>query len=254
MTGPIEQGFVDVGIPRELIDELVEAYSEAKRRYRLGDLRPSAVEGGRFSEAAFRILEWESKGSYTPLGTTLSKVPTLVNQLESCTSSSDSIRFHIPRTLRAIYDIRNKRNIAHLADGIDPNTQDGTFVIGVLDWVMAELVRLFHSVEAAEAQRLIEALVSKEVPALQIIEERPVFLTKLTAGQRVLVVLYWQSPSFVTRHQLRDWLPESDRRNLGTNLGRLEGSRFIHRIDDRIYLTELGIKEVEAKDLLAPAD
>lgn len=253
MSGAIESGFLAAGIPKELIDELLGAYEEAKRRYHLGDLRPSAIEGGRFSEAAFRILEWESKGTYTPLGTTLSKVPTLVNQLEAATSSPESVRFHIPRTLRAIYDIRNKRNIAHLADGIDPNTQDGKFVIGVLDWVVAEFVRLYHSVSAQEAQELIDSLVTKEVPALQVIEERPVFLKQLTAGQRILVILYWQSPSPVLRNQLRDWLPESDRRNLSTNLGRLEGTRLIHRIDDRVYLTELGIKEVEAKDLLAPA-
>src|SRR5271157_1584980 len=40
----------------KLVDELIEAYVEAKRSYYLGGLRLSAVEGGRFCEAAYRIL------------------------------------------------------------------------------------------------------------------------------------------------------------------------------------------------------
>jgi hypothetical protein len=43
-------------------------------------------------------------------------------------SAPDSIRLHIPRTFRVIYDIRNKRDAAHLGDGIDPNLQDSTLV------------------------------------------------------------------------------------------------------------------------------
>jgi hypothetical protein len=40
-----------------LVDELLDAYEEAKSNYYLGGLRLSAVEGGRFCEAAFRLLQ-----------------------------------------------------------------------------------------------------------------------------------------------------------------------------------------------------
>jgi hypothetical protein len=143
----------------------LDAYDEAKRNYHLGGLRLSAVEGGRFCEAAFRILEHITTGSCTAIGKRLD-TEKLIRALGGLSSSSfsDSIRLHIPRALRVVYDIRNKRDAAHLADGIDPNVQDGTFVVGVLDWVLAEFVRLFHSVSADEARKLVDAIVSRQVP------------------------------------------------------------------------------------------
>jgi len=44
-------------VPTELLDEVLDAFKEAKRRFYRDDLRPSAIEGGRFSEAVFRILQ-----------------------------------------------------------------------------------------------------------------------------------------------------------------------------------------------------
>lgn len=52
----------------KLVDELLEAFDEAKRNYYEGGHRLSAVEGGRFCEASYRILEEETQGSFTPIG------------------------------------------------------------------------------------------------------------------------------------------------------------------------------------------
>src|SRR5437763_8920704 len=133
----VRRGFTDRGLPEPLIDELLEAFVEAKRRHYLGDLRPHEVEGGRFSEATFRVLQHATAGAHTPVGKTLPKVPDLMRTLEGASGSSDSLRLHIPRTLRLIYDIRNKRDAAHLADGIDPNLQDSSLIVGNMDWVLA---------------------------------------------------------------------------------------------------------------------
>ncbi len=126
-----------------VVDELLEAYIHAKSEFQLGGLRLNAVEGGRFCEAAFRLLQQVVTGSYTPLGQQLN-VEQLIIQLANTQKGvcSDSIRLHIPRTLRVIYDIRNNRDAAHLADGIDPNLQDASLVVSNIDWVLAEFVRL----------------------------------------------------------------------------------------------------------------
>src|SRR5690348_7169168 len=114
-------------IESKLVHELLEAHSEAKKNFYLGGLRLSAVEGGRFCEAAFRILEYITKsGKFTPLGKTLPNTDKLIAELANSdpTKFGDSIRLHTPRSLRLVYDVRNKRDAAHLADGIDPNLQD----------------------------------------------------------------------------------------------------------------------------------
>jgi hypothetical protein len=126
------------------------------------------VEGGRFCEAAFRVLEELAKRTITPLGKQLDSEK-LVNALANLSAASfpDSIRLHIPRSLRVVYDIRNKRDAAHLADGIDPNLQDATLVVSILDWVLAEIIRLVHNVSPNEARRLVESIVSRTAPIVQ---------------------------------------------------------------------------------------
>ena len=130
-----------------LVKALLDAHAEAKRDFYLGGLRLSAVEGGRFCEAAFRLLQDITEHRYTPLNKTLPKTDDLIFRLSQLDSSkfNDAVRLHIPRSLRLVYDIRNKRDTAHLSDGIDPNLQDATLVVTVIDWVLAEFIRLYHA-------------------------------------------------------------------------------------------------------------
>jgi hypothetical protein len=172
----VRRGFISQGVPKELAGEVLEAYREAKRRFFLGDHRPQEVEGGRFSEAVFRVLEHACTSKFTKLGKSLPRVDKLLTQFENTAGQPDAIRLHIPRTLKLIYDIRNKRDAAHLGDGIDPNLQDATLVIGNMDWVLAELVRLYHGVSADQAQKIIEDLIEKDVPAIQEIDGHPTIL------------------------------------------------------------------------------
>nr|MDT0666180.1 hypothetical protein [Micromonospora sp. DSM 115978] len=58
-----------------LVDELLEAHAEATRNFYEGGNRLSAVEGGRFCEAAFRMLEEHAFGTFTPIGRTLETEP-----------------------------------------------------------------------------------------------------------------------------------------------------------------------------------
>src|SRR5438445_3406975 len=145
-----------------VVDELLNAHEEAKRNFYLGGLRLSAVEGGRFCEAAFRMLEQTTSGTFNLLGKDLD-VEKLRDKLAKLPSAAhdDSIRLHIPRALRVVYDIRNKRDAAHLADNIDPNIQDSTLVISILDWVLAEFVRYYHTVGADETRRIVDSLVTR---------------------------------------------------------------------------------------------
>lgn len=107
----------------KLVKELLDAHAEAKRNFYLGGLRLSAVEGGRFCEAVFRLLQQITEGKYTALDKALPKTDDLIFKLSQLASFkfSDAVRLHIPRSLRLVYDIRNKRDTAHLSDGIDPS-------------------------------------------------------------------------------------------------------------------------------------
>lgn len=238
-----------------LVDELLDAYEEAKSNYYLGGLRLSAVEGGRFCEAAFRLLQQQAFGKFDPLGKQL-KADNLTQGLANLPSGSqpDSVRLHIPRALRVVYDVRNNRDAAHLADGIDPNLQDATLVVGILDWVLAEFVRLHHNVTADEAQRMVEDLVTRNAP---VIEDFDGFLKVLRAdlkvSSRCLVLVYQRGKQGATYEELSSWVKPAMRRNLRRTLDTLVDDRsWVHRVGDQYIITRAGQKEVEARGWLEP--
>jgi hypothetical protein len=248
----VGKGFVAAGIEQIVVDELLDAFSEAKSRYYRQDFRPGAVEGGRFTEAVFRVLQWAATGTFTPLGKTL---PT-VDQLEKLllhSKANDSIRIHIPRSLRLIYDIRNKRDAAHLGFGIDPNLQDATLVVRTMEWVLAELVRLYHNVSPEEAYEIIVELVTKEVPAIQVIGGQPRILKDLKASEYCLVLLYWRGPAGATYAELFGWVRPTMRANLRRTLKALNGRDAVHDTGDRWVITRLGEATVEGSKLVEPA-
>ncbi len=237
---------------KKLVDELLEAYIEAKRNFYLGGLRLSSVEGGRFCEAAFRLLEEATTGTFTALGKQLDveKLRTKLANLPG-NAFNDSIRLHIPRALRVVYDIRNNRDAAHLADNIDPNFQDSTLVVYVLDWVLAEFVRLYHTVPANEAQDIVESLVTRTAPVVQDFAGFLKILNpSLPAGDYFLVLLYQRGAGGATLQELSNWSKPKMRANLKSTLGRLVDDRsFAHFDGLKYFITLSGIRDVEKRKL-----
>ncbi|MYK73741.1 MAG: hypothetical protein F4017_03985 [Acidimicrobiaceae bacterium] len=232
------------------MDELLEAYSAARRNHYLGGHRLAAVEGERSCEAIYRILEHIVDGTYTPLGMRLD-VGRLTRHFanQPAGSVSDSVRLHLPRVLRVIYDIRNSRDAAHLGDGIDPNTQDSSLVIACLNWVMAELVRLHHDVDAEEAAALIGQLVERTVPVIQDFDGVPRVLRDLPAGDTCLLLLYQHGSKPMPVDDLRAIVRPRMRGNLNRTLQRLDDLNYAHIANGTIQITRVGERRVEQKRL-----
>jgi hypothetical protein len=72
------------------------------------------------------------------------------------TKLPDGLRFCGSRIARAIYTLRNKRNIAHKNE-IDPNTVDLGFIHQAAAWIMAELIRGATGIAMQEARRSYRA-------------------------------------------------------------------------------------------------
>lgn len=256
MNSPVKAGFAAGGVPDQLVDALLASYDEAKRRFHLGDFMPNAVEGGRFCEAAFRILQFRQSGSYTALGDTKFNTQIVTNKLEQDTSLADELRFHLPRALRVIYDIRNKRDTGHLGDGsIDANLMDATLVVSVMDWVMAELVRIHTSMSAAEAQSTIDGLVQREVPVLEEIAGHLVLNKSMSRGEHILVLLYRAGQqSGMGYASLMAHMKVDHKGNLKGVLNRLEEKHWVHsdHATEMAYITSAGMRHLELGNLLDP--
>jgi hypothetical protein len=206
-----------------------------------------------FCEAAFRLLESITSGQHTPLGVQLD-TDKLIQRLARLPQSSypDSIRLHIPRALRVVYDVRNKRDAAHLADGIDPNLQDATLVISIVDWILAEFIRLYHKVLPDEATSMVEAIVSRAAPTVQDFAGfLKVLCPGLGASDHVLLLLYQRGREGAEFEKLKQWVRPSMRGNLRRTLDRLTHSvDLVHFEGHRYVITRRGELDVEKRKLL----
>jgi hypothetical protein len=256
VRGPIEAQLASK-LDAKLVKELLDAHAEAKRNFYLGGLRLSAVEGGRFCEAAFRLLEYVTKNkAFTTLGKQLD-TDKLIRELSNLAPAqfNDSIRLHIPRSLRLVYDIRNKRDAAHLADGIDPNLQDATLVVTVIDWVLAEFIRLYHDVPANTASKMVDGIVKRVAPVVQDFNGfLKVLNPKLGVSDHCIVLLYQRGDDGATYDELEKWARPPMRANLKRALNDMVDKKdHAHFDSSRYFITRRGEQYVEKKNLITTA-
>jgi len=243
-----------------LVKVLLDAYQEAKRNFYLGDYRPNAVEGGRFCEAALRLLQETASLDVTPLDEK-GRTEAIIQQLANIPSADqpDTVRLRIPRALRVVYDIRSSRNAVHINDEIDPNLQDATLVVSTLDWVLAEFLRLHHpGMSVDEAQKIVDGLVTRKAPVIQEFDGRPLLLRKdLTTAQACLVFLYRYRNDGIMGLQLMTWIPEKLRGAFsGSMMELVDDHRFVYhdRRDGRYLITRTGEQYVEKNRLFDMPD
>ena len=232
-----------------LAARLLEEFEELTRRFHLGDFRPSELSGGRFGEAAFRICEHVCFGMSTPLDKMLPKTDDLVRNLENTpgTKADPTYRIHIPRTLRLIYDLRNKRDVAHLGAGVSPNFSDASLILGSASWVVAEIVRLSHKCDITTAQEIVDGLVQRRVPLIwaegEIVR---VLKPTLNFDEKSLVILYRFHPEWVQVSDLVKWVEHPHVTKFrGRVLRPLHDSAKIHLADGKCKMLPPGLKFVE---------
>jgi hypothetical protein len=202
-------------LPPELVDALLLSYSEVKQNFYLGKHEPSELNGGKFVEACFRILQYEtSAGSYMAIGTPIQNLIGKLRAFEQIPSTNaiESFRIHIPRTLLAMYNVRNKRGVGHLGGDVNPNRADASLLVACADWVMAELFRIHYQCSLEDAQTLVDGLVQRRLSLVYEIEDtRRVLLTGLSYKDKTLLLLVSAFPDKVSEADLLVWIEPTDK-------------------------------------------
>lgn len=231
--------------PEELVAPFLAEFTALQNRYAASDYRPAELHGGRFSEAAFRICQHVVLNQYTPVGKTLPQVDKLLRELEAVASSDETFRIHIPRALKVIYDLRNKRDVAHLGAGkVVPNLSDAMLTMSVVSWAVSEFIRVAHQCGVEEAQRHVDAVVQRQHPLVwsdgTIIR---VLDTSLSFESKVLLVLFRVHPEPVSFQDLLDAVEYSHATKFKLKLGLMHKAALIDFRGNRVRLLPPGATE-----------
>jgi hypothetical protein len=171
-------------------------------------------------------------------------------KLEQRTAAPHSFRILIPRALPALYDVRNNRGVGHVGGDVDPNHMDATLVLGMANWVLAELVRVFHSLSIPEAQRVVDSLAERRIPIVWVGgTTKRVLNTKLKIPDQ-MIVLIASEPGAVSVDALFDWLDYDDRAYFIRTLRRFHKVRLINLSNDEKTLQLLPPGSVTASKII----
>lgn len=234
-------------LPNELVDKIVDCYVKIKEEYYLGKYRPASLEGGRFSEVGLRFIQNVIDGTYTGLDDRLPNFHDEVFRLGRTSGHSDTIRFHIPRTLEVIHDIRNKRDVGHPKGELDANYSDATLTLYSSSWVLAELLRIYYTGNIDESQKIVDEVVRFQVPIVQDFDGFLKILNPdLALWKKILVWALYRKTEGITLKDIEVWLKgRHPQWYILRILKELEEDKaFLHSENGRYFITHTGIIEV----------
>lgn len=209
-------------LPDTLRDDLLAAFNEIVTNYREHRWEPSELNGGKLCEAVFTVIEgWLDGGQYPARAKKPNRFPQTCWGLEqkyAHVPDSRSPRILIPRMMLGLYDIRNNRGVGHAGAEVDPNHMDATVVLYSAKWLLAELVRLLHTLHIDEATAIVDGLIEREVAWVWTHGDRKrVLRPDMTWKQQTLVLLLTEARD-VAEADLLGWLEHPSLKNLRANV------------------------------------
>lgn len=210
----IDSTHILASLPAGLRDPLLESYKEIGTNYMEHRWEPSELNGGKFCEAVYTIVEGQLKGTFATKPSKPADMVKACRALETIPEDTTrigdrSLRILIPRILQPLYEIRNNRGVGHAGGEVDPNFMDATAVYSMASWTLAELVRIFHLVPTKEAQEVVDSLVErKHLLVWEVEGVRRVLDDKMSKVDQTLLLLY-SNPGWTSESDLIQWVEYS---------------------------------------------
>lgn len=192
--------FLDESLAHDLVSHFVKIRQDCATR------TLERASPGKFVETLVQCLQSILQGSFDAKP----NVDDFLNsKLENETTLPDGLRFCVGRVARAMYTLRNKRNIAHNGE-VDTNYIDIVFLHQAATWIMAEMIRCSSGVTMAEAGEVIRLI---HVPVGTLVEEidgKRLVHAQVSARSEVLILMHSHYPDMVKLPHILNSLSSRD--------------------------------------------
>lgn len=241
MIGPHE--ILEKVYGSDIAENIINSYKEIEQNFVIKKWKSSELDAGHFVESVRRLLEYELFGTYTPFSKKLSNFTDHELKRYESASGKDSYRILIPRILKSIYNIRNKRGVGHVTS-ISPNEMDSTIIIYCAKWVLAELVRLNSSLTISETQKLINTIIERKIDLIWKEDGIVRILNnKIKTEEKILILLFDNSP--LSESQLFKSSKYSNSTKFSHILKKLDDSVLINYENGICTISPTGVIEAE---------
>lgn len=117
-----------------------------------------------------------------------------------------SVKIQVPRMIVALYEIRNNRGVGHAGGDVDPSEMDATAVLYMGKWLLAELVRILHTLTTSEAAEIVEALVKRQVALVWTSGDKKRVLKPGLTGKKNTLLLLLSETGEIREADLFRWI------------------------------------------------
>lgn len=246
-------------LPSKYRTRIIDTYLEIKKRQteagHTDNTDSVGISTGKFCETVIRFLQHELTGNSVAFGKHIPNFPDACRALITTPTNAgpETLRIIVPRALVFMYTMRGKRGIGHVGGDIESNLIDMAAIVRVSDWVMCELLRVYHNLPLEKAQALLDSLATKDLPMVWAIDGRHRVLDpNMNNKNKVLLLLYSNEASSALSEELFDWIEHPKMSNFRRDILRpMHKSKLIeyNESDEIVYISPVGISEVETNIL-----
>ncbi|MEL4280287.1 MULTISPECIES: hypothetical protein [Shewanella] len=233
-------------LPAGLRTPLIKEYKKLTQNYMEHRWEPAELSAGKICEIVYSILQGHVDGNYPSSPSKPRNMVAACRQLEQESSLPRSFQILIPRMLPALYEIRNNRGVGHVGSEVDANNVDSTLMLTMVNWIMAELVRVFHTGSLEDAQLAVDALAQRNTP---LVWDSKGFKKVLSPSMNLkdqILLLASSTDEDVTLSELMDWTESSNKTYYKKILKVLHKEKLIHfnEPEEKITLLPAGSNKV----------
>jgi hypothetical protein len=245
-------------VPTDFRNRITKSYLELKARQVEGKHDAAGLSAGKLCETVIRLLQFQLGKSVTPFGQQLSNFAGECDSFAQLpkTSGNESLRIVIPRALNYLYTLRNKRGIGHAGGDVDANAIDIATIARVADWILCELIRIYHDLSLEDADALVSSLSSRDIPDIwEVGGKKRVLRSDLDFKQKTLLLLYTSIESAILVEDLYSWSKYSTLAMYKKSvLGNLDSNNLVEydRETNTVIISPLGVKCVEEEIIRTP--
>jgi hypothetical protein len=189
-------------LPSGLRGDLLNAYNDIVKNYAERRWEPASLNGGKLCEAAYTVVRGLADGNFSARSKKPRNMVDACKDMEKEAAQPRSVKIQIPRVIVALYEIRNNRGVGHAGGDVDPNEMDATAVLYMSKWLVAELVRVLHTLTTTEAAEIVEALVKRQVALVWTSGEKKRVLKPGLTWKRNTLLLLLSETGEVTEAEL----------------------------------------------------
>lgn len=209
-------------IGEKLAREITADYVKLRRDCATATLERASP--GKFVETFVQCLQQIANGSYDQkpdVDVYLSK------KVENEPSLPEGLRICAARLARAVYTLRNKRNIAH-KNLVDPNTFDLSLAHLAAAWIMAELLRNATGLSMQEAGALIELIAVPVGTLVEEIDGMRLVHAEVSVKGEILILLHSCYPGYLSVHDIVRSMRTRSSGSVKNRLADLRKSKLLH--------------------------